>query len=104
MWTKQVPNGGVESMAFSADGAILYTGDSAGGITAWNRAGGEHRKFFRLTGNLGSGIWQLAVAAIGPLILAGTTTSFVVCDGTTEQTWSSQLVPAGDHRFALTAD
>ncbi len=104
MWTKEVPNGGVESMAFSSEGAILYTGDSAGWITAWNRAADEQRKLFRLQGNLGSGIWQLAVTATGPFILAGTTTSFVVWDGATEETWSSKLVPAKDFRFALAVD
>jgi hypothetical protein len=35
MWRQRVTTGGVYSLAFSADGMTVYTGDGRGWIAAW---------------------------------------------------------------------
>lgn len=104
MLLKQIPGGGVQSLIFSPDGSILYSGDSRGWVSAWYRAADEQRKLFRLRGQLSSDICRLAVTGNNRLLLAGTPGLFAVWDTETRECWPSNPALPRDCLFALSVD
>jgi WD40 repeat protein len=48
MWIQKVAGGGVEGLAYSPDGATLYTSDRSGWITAWDATSREGRRIVQL--------------------------------------------------------
>jgi uncharacterized protein (TIGR02996 family) len=63
MWQDKVKSGGVDGLAYSPDSGTIYTGDSRGRVTAWDRQSEKPRELFKVKGQHNDRVRQLAATS-----------------------------------------